>query len=117
MGDDSPGWVVGGGNDLADTLHPGPGQVDDRDRGPRAMAAVSVSAGSLDLDQEPGHRGITELAGIQPFDPGQVQGIGEHVEDQGLERAGGFARAQAAGCSGLPGGCGYLGHTRFSWLG
>ena len=44
MGEDSPGWVIGGGNDLADTLHPGAGQVDDRDRGPRAVAAVSVAA-------------------------------------------------------------------------
>ena len=33
MGEDSPGWVVGDGNDLADNQHPGPGMVDDRDRG------------------------------------------------------------------------------------
>ena len=44
MGEDSPGWVVGDGNDLADTQHTGPGQVDDRDRDPRAVAAVSVAA-------------------------------------------------------------------------
>ena len=44
MGEDSPGWVVGGGNELADDQRPGPGQVDDRDRGPRAVAAVSVAA-------------------------------------------------------------------------
>ena len=117
MGEDSPGWVVGGGNDLADTLHPGPGQVDDRDRGPRAVAAVSVSAGSLDLDQEPRHCGRAELAGIQPLDPGQVQGVGEQIEDQSLKRARGVTRAQAAGYSSLPGGCGCMGHTRFSWLG
>ena len=84
MGEDSPGWVVGDRYDLADTQHPGPGQVDDRDRGPRAVAAVSVAARSLDLDQEPGHRGGAELAGIQPLDPGQVQGVGEQIEDQGL---------------------------------
>ena len=44
MGEDSPGWVVGDGNDLADTPHPGRCQVDDRDREPRAVAAVSVAA-------------------------------------------------------------------------
>lgn len=37
MGVDSPGWVSEVGNDLADTQHPGPGAVDDRDRGPRAF--------------------------------------------------------------------------------
>ena len=117
MGEDSPGWVIGDGNDLADDWHPGHGQIDDRDRGSRAVAAVSVSAGSLDLDQEAGHRGGAELAGIQPLDPGQVQGIGQHVEDQVLKVSRRVARVQMAGCSGLPGGCGYLGHTRFSWLG
>ena len=117
MGEDSPGWVVGDGNDLADTPHPGRCQVDDRDREPRAVAAVSVSAGSLDLDQETGHRGGAELAGIQPLDPSQVQGVGEQIEDQSLKRARGVTRAQAAGYSSLPGGCGCMGHTRFSWLG
>ena len=84
MGEDSPGWVVGDGNNLANTQHPGPGLVDDRDRGPRA---VSVAARSLALDQKAGHRGRAELAGIQPFDPGQVQGVGQQIEDQGLKRA------------------------------
>ena len=44
MGEDSPGWVIGDGYDLADTQHRDPGQVDDRDRGPRSVAAVSVAA-------------------------------------------------------------------------